>query len=187
MLPRRCRRQGRAKHAAEVGRGGDRLFHVVEGQDEPVGTEDGGRTRIVLLHVDTAEIAERLAINPGDEVMRTRYVFTGDDEPVMPSTSWELLELTRGTAIVLPEDGPHAGRGVVERMAVIGQRIVHATEIVTARTATADETDRLGLGRGAVVMVIRRTYSAGERPGKTADIVVPPDRYELACTILVEH
>ncbi|WP_248591085.1 UTRA domain-containing protein [Thermobifida alba] len=51
--------------------------------------------------------------------------------------------------------------------------------------ATAEEADRLGLGRGAVVMVIRRTYSTAERPMETAGIVVPPDRYELAYTIPV--
>ncbi|GAA3989897.1 hypothetical protein GCM10022630_38940 [Thermobifida alba] len=43
----------------------------------------------------------------------------------------------------------------------------------------------MGLGRGAVVMVIRRTYSTAERPMETAGIVVPPDRYELAYTIPV--
>ncbi|MDA0564382.1 GntR family transcriptional regulator [Streptomonospora sp. S1-112] len=132
-------------------------------------------------------IAERLAVAPGAEVMRTRYVFTGDEEPVMLSTSYEPLEITRGTAVVLPEDGPHAGRGVVERMREIGQHIAHATEIVTARPSTAEESDRLGLGRGTVVMVIQRTYFTEERPVETADIVVPTDRYELAYTIPVEQ
>ncbi|MFD0800985.1 GntR family transcriptional regulator [Streptomonospora algeriensis] len=132
-------------------------------------------------------IAERLAIEPGDQVMRTRYVFTGDGEPVMLSTSYEPLELTRGTAVVLPEDGPHASRGVVERMRQIGQHIVHAGEIVTARPADDDEADRLQLGRGAVVMVIQRTYYTQDRPVETADIVVPPDRYELAYMIPVDQ
>ncbi|GAB3207083.1 GntR family transcriptional regulator [Marinactinospora thermotolerans] len=130
-------------------------------------------------------IAHRLAIGAGDEVMRTHYTFTGDDEPVMLSTSYEPLEITRGTEIVLPEDGIHAGRGVVERMRVIGHEITHASEIVTARTASAEEADRLRIARGAVVMVIRRTYSTTDRPVETADIVVPTDRYELAYTIPV--
>lgn len=133
------------------------------------------------------EIAERLAITPGAETMRTVYTFTGDDEPVMLSTSYEPLEITRGTEAVFPEDGPHAGRGVVERMRVIGQHIAHANEVVTARGATADEADRLGLGRGSVVMVIQRTYYTEERPVETADIVVPPDRYELAYMIPVNQ
>ncbi|GLU45712.1 GntR family transcriptional regulator [Nocardiopsis ansamitocini] len=130
-------------------------------------------------------ISERLAIEPGASVMRTRYTFTGDDEPVMLSTSYEPLELTRGTSVVLPEDGVHAGRGVTERMAQIGQTVVQAAEIVTARSATAQEADALGIGRGAVVMVIQRTYYTDSRPVETADIVVPPDRYELAYMIPV--
>ncbi|GAB3437743.1 hypothetical protein GCM10027570_00300 [Streptomonospora sediminis] len=169
-------------------------------------------------------IAARLAVEAGAEVMRTSYIFTGDDEPVLLSASYEPMEITRGTAVVLPEDGPHAGRGVVERMRQIGQLIVHAGEVVTARTAAEEEADRLRLGRGVVermrqigqlivhagevvtartaaeeeadrlrlgrgafVMVIQRAYYTEDRPVETADIVVPPDRYELAYTIPVEQ
>ncbi|MBB5998199.1 UTRA domain-containing protein [Streptomonospora salina] len=132
-------------------------------------------------------IADRLAVEAGAEVMRTSYTFTGDDEPVMLSTSYEPLEITRGTSVVLPEDGPHSGRGVVERMRQIGQRIVHAGEIVTARSATDEEANRLRLSRGTVMMVIQRTYYTQDRPVETADIVVPPDRYELAYMIPVDQ
>jgi len=38
----------------------------------------------------------------------------------MPAESWESADLTAGTAIMFPEEGPHAERGVIERMAVIG-------------------------------------------------------------------
>lgn len=130
-------------------------------------------------------VAHRLAIGPGDPVMRTRYTFTGDGEPVMLSTSWEPLEITRGTVVVLPEDGVHAGRGVVDRMRVIGHEIVQAGEIVTARPADAEEADLLRIARGSVVLVIQRTYYTEDRPVETADIVVPPDRYELAYMIPV--
>lgn len=130
-------------------------------------------------------IAERLAVEPGAPVMRTGYMFTADDEPVMLSTSWEPLELTGGTAIVLPEDGPYAGRGVVERMQAIGISVAVATEIVTARPASGAEAAELGIAAGSIVMVIARTYTTDERPVETADIVVPIDRYELAYVIPV--
>lgn len=132
-------------------------------------------------------IAERLAIRRGRDVMRTRYSFTADDDQVMVSESWEPLDITRGTSIVLPEDGPHAGRGVVERMAVIGQDVTYASEIVTARTATEDDVQRLDVSKSTVVMVIQRTYYTGECPVETADIVIPTDRYELAYMIPVNH
>ncbi|CAM5615451.1 UbiC transcription regulator-associated domain-containing protein OS=Streptomyces microflavus OX=1919 GN=Smic_53850 PE=4 SV=1 [Streptomyces microflavus] len=39
----------------------------------------------------SAEVAERLGIEPGDRVMRTHYVFREAGEPIMLSTSWEPL------------------------------------------------------------------------------------------------
>ncbi|MCO6004457.1 GntR family transcriptional regulator [Actinoallomurus purpureus] len=133
-----------------------------------------------------AGIAERLRVEPGAPVMRSDYVFTSDGEPVMISTSYEPLELTRDTPVMLPERGPHAGRGVRDRMAVIGQRIVTAAEVVTARPVTQDETTALNASAGTIVMVIQRTYWTEERPVETADIVVPVDRYELLYLIPVE-
>lgn len=130
-------------------------------------------------------IAERLRIAPGEPVMRSDYLFTSDDEPVMMSTSCEPLELTRGTPVMLPERGPYAGRGVRDRMAAIGQHVVTATEIVTARSAVPEEADALNLSAGSIVMVIQRTYWTEERPVETADIIVPVDRYELQYVIPV--
>ncbi|GAB3277165.1 GntR family transcriptional regulator [Actinocorallia lasiicapitis] len=132
------------------------------------------------------EIADRLALEPGGQVMRTHYVFTADGDPVMLSTSWEPLILTGGTDVMMPEDGPYAGRGVVERMRAIGVEIRLATEIVTARAVLADEARELGTAIGSTVIVIQRTYTTDERPVETANIVVPVDRYELAYVIPVD-
>jgi DNA-binding GntR family transcriptional regulator len=125
-------------------------------------------------------IAERLAIEPGAPVMRTRYVFKADGQPVMLSTSWESLALTGGTAIVLPESGPHAGLGVVDRMATIGVTIAEVSEDVGARAALAAEADELGGLAGNTVLVIRRTYyDTDRRPVETADVILPSDRYTV--------
>ena len=103
----------------------------------------------------------------------------------MLSVSWEPLELTGGTPVMLPEEGPHAGRGVVERMAVIGQRITSAEEVVSARPALAAEADRLKIRPGGTVLTITRTYHTGERAVETADIVIPVERYALVYEIPV--
>ena len=57
--------------------------------------------------------AERLGIEPGERVMRTRYVFRVEGEPSMLSTSWEPLSITGRTPVMLPEEGParRQGRG----------------------------------------------------------------------------
>ncbi|MEU1737091.1 UTRA domain-containing protein [Streptosporangium sp. NPDC020145] len=115
----------------------------------------------------------------GPDAIRTDYVFTADDEPVMLSTSWEPFALTKGTPIVLPEDGPYAGRGVVERMMAIGIRITHSAEAVSARMVLTTEATRLQMAPGSIVLTIERTYWADEQPVETADIVIPVDRYQV--------
>jgi DNA-binding GntR family transcriptional regulator len=133
----------------------------------------------------TPAVAERLDATPGDPAMRTRYTFLSDGEPVMLSVSWEPGELTAGTPVMFPEEGPHAGRGVVERMAVIGQQITHAEETVSARPALAAEAERLRIRPGSAVLTITRVYYTAERPVETASIVLPVERYSLVYEIPV--
>jgi hypothetical protein len=103
----------------------------------------------------------------------------------MLAESWEPAGLTTGTAIMFPEEGPHAGQGVVDRMAVIGQHITHAEETVSARPALAAEAQRLGTRPGAIVLTIARTYHTTEQPVETADIILPVERYALVYEIPV--
>lgn len=131
-------------------------------------------------------IADRLQITTDDRVVRTEYVFTSDGEPVMLSTSYEPLDVTQGTPVMLPERGPMAGRGVTDRMASIGQRIATASEVVTARPVMQAEALQMRVSAGTIVMVIQRTYWTSDRPVETADIVVPVDRYELLYVIPVD-
>ncbi|MGC3001891.1 GntR family transcriptional regulator [Streptomyces sp. G35A] len=127
-----------------------------------------------------AAIAERLAIEPGDRVMRTKYLFREGGEPMMLSTSWEPLALTGRTPVMLPEEGPLGGMGVVERMRAIDVIVDNVTEEVGARPGLAEELVVLGGVPGHVVLVIQRTYFASGRPVETADVVVPADRYRAA-------
>ncbi|MFC6080706.1 GntR family transcriptional regulator [Sphaerisporangium aureirubrum] len=109
----------------------------------------------------------RLALTePGDEpdAMHTSYVYRSDGRPVQLSESWEPLSLTRGTPVVLPEDGPHAGAGVVERMRLIGVKITHAAEVVSARLALATESSALDVAPGAIVLTIERTFLCRRTP-----------------------
>jgi DNA-binding GntR family transcriptional regulator len=132
-------------------------------------------------------IAERLNLGPGERTMRTVYRFLADDEPVMLSTSWEPLSITEGTPMLLPERGPYAGRGVVERMAAIGVEVTRVIENVSARPVLASEADQLRAQTGLCLIVIERTYFAEDRPVETADIVIPSDRYQVSYQIPVER
>lgn len=127
-----------------------------------------------------AAVAERLRIEPGDPVMCTRYVFRVEGEPMMLSTSWEPLRITGRTPVMLPEQGPLAGRGVVERMAAIDVTVDNVAEAVSARPALAEEARLLGGLPGHAILVIERTYQAGGMPVETADVVIPADRFRVA-------
>ncbi|MBS2962583.1 GntR family transcriptional regulator [Actinocrinis puniceicyclus] len=124
-------------------------------------------------------IAERLQVEPGERLMRTLYVFTADDAPTYLSTSWEPLAVTGGTQIMLPEKGAHSGKGVVDRFGVIGVRITRATEELVPRTLTIAEAEKLRLRAGISVIVIERTYYAGDTPVETANIVLPPSYHAV--------
>jgi len=127
-----------------------------------------------------AAIAERLGLRAGDRVMRTAYVFREAGEAMMLSTSWEPLELTGRTPVMLPEEGPLGGMGVVERMAAIDVVVDNVTEEVGARPGQAEELQALGGVPGHVVLVIQRTFYASGRPVETADLIIPADRYRAS-------
>ncbi|MFI9211295.1 GntR family transcriptional regulator [Streptomyces sp. NPDC053253] len=128
----------------------------------------------------SAEVAARLDIEPGERVMRTRYVYRDGGEPMMVSTSWEPLAVTGRTPVMLPEEGPLGGCGVVERMAAIDVVVDNVVEEVGARPGLAEELLALGGVPGHVVMVVERTYYASGRAVETADVVVPADRYRIS-------
>ncbi|MDI3389075.1 GntR family transcriptional regulator [Streptomyces sp. B-S-A8] len=132
------------------------------------------------------EIAERLAIKPGDRVMRTKYVFRDAGEAMMLSTSWEPLAITGRTPVMLPEEGPLGGCGVVERMAAIDVIVDNVAEEVGARPGLAEELLALGGVPGHGVLVVERTYFASGRPVETADVVMHADRYRVAYRLPVK-
>ncbi|MFE0187315.1 GntR family transcriptional regulator [Streptomyces sp. NPDC058989] len=135
-----------------------------------------------------AEIASRLGIDEGELCVRTVYEFLANGKPVQLSTSWEPYDLTAGTLVVLPEGGPHAGVGVVNRMAEIGITVSHAVEQPEPRQANAEEASLLGIQKASLVTHIRRTYYSDQgRPVETADIVVPAALCEIVYEIPISR
>jgi GntR family transcriptional regulator len=132
-------------------------------------------------------IARRLGIEAGDPTVRTTYEFLADGKPAQLSMSWEPMAITGGTPILLPEMGPLAGKGVVERMRSIGVDTETWVEIPRPGRATPEQAALLGLNTGDLVLTIERTYYAADgRAVETADIVVPDRAWEVAYEFAVE-
>ncbi|MEU8132437.1 GntR family transcriptional regulator [Streptodolium elevatio] len=118
-------------------------------------------------------VAQRLAVDIGADVMRTTYECTSGGRPYALITSWEPLHLTGGTPIVFPEEGPHAGKGVLARFAAIGLPAIRVNEDLVPRGVTTDEARLLNVARSALVTVVERTVFGAEHPLEAADTVLP--------------
>ncbi|WP_354642441.1 GntR family transcriptional regulator [Kitasatospora camelliae] len=125
-------------------------------------------------------VAARLGIEPGELTVRTCYEFLAEGRPVQLVESWEPMAVTEGTAVLLPELGPLAGRGVVERMAAIGVAVERAVEVPRPGRATQEQAHLLGLSAGDLVTLVERTYfDVDGRAVETADLVIPDARWEI--------
>ncbi|MGK5640077.1 GntR family transcriptional regulator [Streptomyces sp. URMC 126] len=180
--PRRRLRMIRSRHREQ--RRDSPFRSDMEEQGRSVGWESHSEARIPAPE----HIAERLAIEPGDPCVRTLYEFLADGQPVQLSESWEPMAITGDTPVVLPELGPFAGKGVVERMRSIGVVVATAVEVPRPSRATQAQANLLGVSLGDLVTRIERTYhDVDGRPVETADIIVPDARWEIAYEIAVER
>jgi DNA-binding GntR family transcriptional regulator len=130
-------------------------------------------------------VACRLGLADGALVNRTRYLLTAGGGPVQLATSYEPAEITAGTIVASPEEGPLAGRGVVERLQAIGVTVDRLTEDVSVRRCLAVEAAVLRIPAGAPVLVVTREHRAGQRAVEMSEIVIPADRFTLRYRIPV--
>ncbi|MGW4379667.1 GntR family transcriptional regulator [Kitasatospora sp. NPDC004531] len=135
-----------------------------------------------------AAVARRLGLAPGELTVHTRYEFLLEHKPVQLAESWEPMAITAETPVLMPELGPLAGRGVVERMASIGVRVVRAEERPRPGRATPEQAQLLGIANGDPVLLIERTYlDDSGRAVETALVVIPDSRWEIVYDLPVEQ
>ncbi len=127
----------------------------------------------------TPRTAARLGLAPGAIAVVTRYLMRADGEPVQLATSCEPAELTERTPVALPEQGPLAGRGVVERMRSIGVEVDDITEEVSVRPAQLAEAAALSIPAGAALLAVERVHCSAGRAVEFAEVVVPADKFRL--------
>ena len=130
--------------------------------------------------VAPAHIAQRLGLPDGDQVVtRTRYLMSADGIPVQLATSYEPAALTAESLVPFPEQGRFAGRGVVERMRVIGIEVDQVTEEISVRPAVSAEAATLGIPAGSAVLAVERAHRSADRTVEVSEIVVAADRFRL--------
>jgi DNA-binding GntR family transcriptional regulator len=125
------------------------------------------------------DIARRLRVEVGDEVMRTDYVSYANDDPMMLVHSYEPLAITRGTPIERPEEGPLLGAGLIERFTSIGMRPTAVVERLRCRMPRPSETDALQLRPGTPIVIITRTTYRDATVLETADLMLDAHHYDL--------
>jgi DNA-binding GntR family transcriptional regulator len=126
-----------------------------------------------------APIGTRLDLKAGDLATMTRYLLSADGEPVQLATSYEPAGLTAGTGVALPEQGPLAGRGVIERMRSIGVDVDEVTEEVAVRLSSRADAAAVAIQPGSQVLVIERTHLRAGQAVEYTEIIVPADRFKL--------
>jgi DNA-binding GntR family transcriptional regulator len=162
------------------------------GVDEAAQDQAAGSARRLSWEHQTSRllppphIARRLGLEPGvDWAMSTRYLLTADSEPVQLATSYEPERITTATPVAVPEQGPLAGRGVIERMASIGIVVDEVTEEVSVRPSLRAEWAALGMPAGAPALVIERAHLAAGQVVEAGEIVIAAERFRLRYRIPV--
>lgn len=124
-------------------------------------------------------VAARLGLPPAARIVQTRYLMRADGEPVQLATSSEPAELMAASPVALPEQGPLAGRGVVERMRSIGIEVDEITEEVSVRPALLAEATELAVPAGAALLAVERVHHCAGRAVAAAEVLVPAGRFRL--------
>ncbi|QFU92732.1 GntR family transcriptional regulator [Amycolatopsis sp. YIM 10] len=122
-------------------------------------------------------VAERLRVDPDDEVVVRDRRYLANGRPIEMATSYVPTELAEGTQILEINPGPG---GIYARLEERGHKLASFTEEVTARMPNSREVRELGLPEGAPVLtVIRTAFDTDGAVVEVCDIVKAASSYVL--------
>lgn len=124
----------------------------------------------------TADIAEQLGIDEGDEVVVRDRVMRLNGEPTQLAISRLPREITRGTQI---EETNTGSGGLLTRLEDLGFILANPVERVTVKRATADEARTLNIASGDPLFKITRVQP--DQTGRVLELneLTLINRYEL--------
>jgi GntR family transcriptional regulator len=147
--------------------------------------EQGQRPRQEIREVKrvpaAAEIAGRLDLDEGADVIVRRLTFWLEEEPAALHDSYFPAGLVAGTAIENPSKIRGGAHAVIEDAdGPVHRHIARSVDEVTGRMPTPDETRILRLLPGVPVFRIMRTiYDTEDRPIEVQDSVAAADRHRF--------
>jgi GntR family transcriptional regulator len=123
-----------------------------------------------------ADVAERLSLEPGTEVIVRRRRYLAEGQPIEYATSYIPLDIADGTPIAEPNSGPG---GIYARMEDQGYVFERYEEEVTARMPSEEETRALALPAASSVLHLVRTAVASGRCVEVCDTVMDAAAFVL--------
>jgi GntR family transcriptional regulator len=136
--------------------------------------------RVEVLHVGRSEVpadmAARLGVDAGDQVVVRRRRYFAEDQPIEIATSYIPLDVAEGTPIEQENPGPG---GIYARMEDKGMIFERYDEEISARMPTEEETRLLQLPPASPIFRLIRTATASGRPVEVCDTV-----YDASAVVL---
>lgn len=123
------------------------------------------------------EIAARLGVDTGQQVVVRRRVMFADDEPLQLGDSYYPLDIVRYSKIMDPADIVEGTDQVLEDL---GHTPTRYEDEITCRMPTEGEMDALRLFTGTPVhRLVRTTFDQNERRIEVYVVILPGDRHVL--------
>jgi GntR family transcriptional regulator len=167
---RRLGRERLGRREREAGKGAFLSDAMAAGREASAEVE-------VARGVAPPEVAERLHLSQGDQVLIRRRRMLADGKPVQLATSYLPLQLVEGTQIEQADTGTG---GTYARLEELGHRLGRFQEDLSARMPLPDEARALRLGAGVpVIRVVRTAFDEQGAPVEVNEMVLAADRYEL--------
>lgn len=125
-----------------------------------------------------AEIAERLAVEPGTKVLARRRRYFSDGIPTEEATSYLPWDVVKDIPETFAENP--GGGGIYARLEEHGNQLAEFTETVRARLATKQEISALSLSPGSpVIHLTRDAVTDAGRVVEVCDTVMAADKFVL--------
>ncbi len=142
----------------------------------------GAKPSVRVLYVGPieapAEIAERLSVPAGAQVLARRRLYFSDGIPTEEATSYLPWDIAKDIPDLFSENP--GGGGIYARLEEHGHRLAELTETVRARLATKQETVSLSLSPGSpVIHLLRDARTDDGLVVEVCDTIMAADQFIL--------